>query len=118
MPTETNTTIDAAGKRLGRVAALAAQLLMGKTTPQFQRHIDRGLAVTIINAGKLVVSEKKARTKTYERFSGYPSGLKIRSLAQLRASHGIEEIVRKAVQGMLPKNRLRPNRLKRLTISK
>lgn len=109
-------TIDAAGKRLGRVASQAAHLLMGKHTSAFEKHHDKGVAVVITNAAKLSITEKRASGTLYSRFSGYPGGLKQETMKRLMARKGVGEILKHAVRGMLPNNKLRPGRLKRLTI--
>jgi large subunit ribosomal protein L13 len=110
-------TIDATGKRLGRVATEAAQVLMGKTTTNFNRHEAGTISVHIINAGELFIDEKKRTQKTYVRYTGYPSGKREETMEKLIARHGIEEVIRKAVYGMLPGNKLRSVRMKRLSIT-
>lgn len=113
-----NHTIDAAGQKLGRVASKAAHLLMEKDTAAFEKHRKIGSRVTIINAGKLSVSEKRAGEKNrYKRASGYSGNLVIESIAELSAKHGMREVVKRAVKGMLPDNKLRPDMLKRLIVS-
>ena len=111
-----NHTINAAGKKLGRVASEAASLLRGKASPAFERHVLPMLSVTIENAGKLHLTEKKQREKKYQRYSGYPSGRKEESLARLMARRGIGIAVRRAVYGMLPKNKLRARAIKNLRV--
>lgn len=110
-------TIDASGKSLGRVASQAAHLLMEKGTPAFEKHRKLGVRVAVVNAGKLVITEKRAKGTVYKSYSGYPGHLKIVDLKALREKHGIGEVVARAVKGMLPNNRLRPAMLKRLTVS-
>lgn len=109
--------IDAKGKKLGRVASEAAKLLMGKDSASFARHKLSGATVEIVNAGKLSISEKKRLNKGYASFSGYPGSLKFESLGHLATRRGIAVIVRHAVRGMIPNNKLRPLMLKRLTVS-
>lgn len=109
-------TIDAEGKSLGRVASEAATLLMGKNTAAFERHVPSKSTVTILNASKLKVSEKQLAEKVYDRFSGYPSGRKEETMAQLLARKGYHAILEHAIRGMLPGNRLRTGTLKRLSI--
>ena len=113
----TDHLIDAAGKRLGRVATEAAHVLMEKDSPAFQKHTKMGRRVSIVNAGALAITQMRATGTLYKSYSGYPGGLKIENLESLRAKHGIGEVVRRAVKGMLPNNRLRPAILKRLIVT-
>jgi large subunit ribosomal protein L13 len=73
--------------------------------------------VEITNASKLVIAEKKMLQKEYTRYTGYPGGLRTVTLTMLKDKKGIEEVLRKAVDGMIPRNKLRKERMKRLTIS-
>lgn len=107
-------TIDATGKPLGRIAAEAASVLMGKNSVAFAKNRIPDVEVRIANAAKLAISERKASAKTYSRYSGYPGGLKQESFSALTTRHGFEEAVRRAVSGMLPKNRSRQRTLKNL----
>lgn len=108
--------IDAQGKMLGRVASEAAHVLMGKHKATFVKNAVVGEEVEIKNAKGIVISGTKARTKQYERYSGYPSGLKFESYEHLVARRGHKEAIRNAIYGMLPGNKLRPRRMKLLTI--
>jgi large subunit ribosomal protein L13 len=112
-----NHTIDAKGKKLGRVASEAAKILMGKDSVTFARHKLADVSVTITNASKLSVSDKKMDEKKYLRFSGYPGGLKEEPMKHLTARKGMKEAVRQAVRGMIPSNKLRPLMLKNLHIT-
>ncbi|MBI2443064.1 MAG: 50S ribosomal protein L13 [Candidatus Levybacteria bacterium] len=107
--------IDVDGKVLGRVATQIAGLLMGKSKPTFVRNLDCGDYVIIVNAEKVRVTGKKEEQKEYYRYSGYPGGLTIEKLRNLRARRP-EEIIMRAVKGMLPQNRLRDGMLKRLKV--
>ncbi|NTV22141.1 MAG: 50S ribosomal protein L13 [Candidatus Yonathbacteria bacterium] len=109
-------TIDAQGKSMGRVATEAASILMGKNTTSFARHIAPDVTVRIVNASKAAVSDKKKGEKVYTRYSGYPGGLKGETLAHLLGRKGYAEAFRRAIKGMLPKNKLQPLMLKRLTV--
>jgi len=112
-----NHIIDAAGQKLGRVASQAAHLLMEKDMPAFEKRRKLGSSVKVINAGKLTISENRANEKNrYKRASGYSGNLVIESIADVRKKHGIGEVVKRAVKGMLPNNKLRPDMLKRLEI--
>ena len=110
-------TIDAKGKRLGRIASEAAHHLLGKDDVDFARNTAADVEVEIVNASKLNIKAKKLSQNKYMRYSGYPSGLKARSLQEVIDKLGYEEVVEKAVFGMLPSNRLRPNLMKKLTIT-
>lgn len=111
-------TIDANGKTLGRVASAAAKALLGKHSADFAKNIVSQEGVTITNASKVKISGAKTRDKSYIRYSGYPGGQKEESYAQLTARRGEQEAIRRAVLGMLPKNRLQAKRMKMLTIEK
>jgi large subunit ribosomal protein L13 len=109
-------TIDAQGKSLGRVATEVASILMGKNTTSFARHIAPDVTVRIVNASKATISDKKKGEKVYTRYSGYPGGLKSETLGHVIDRKGYSEAFRRAIKGMLPKNRLQPVMLKHLTI--
>lgn len=111
------TTIDAAGITIGRVATQAAVALMGKDEPTFERHTITGGTVTIVNASKIKIDPRKLDTVKYAQYSGYPGGLRYESLAQVLEKKGIEEVLRRAVYGMLPGNKLRPQIMKKLTVT-
>ena len=111
-------TIDATNKKIGRVAQEAAMILMGKDSPMYEPNKVITEGVHIINASKSDISEKKKGEKEYKWFTGYPSGLKSRTMDEMIEKRGVEEIYRKAIMGMLPKNRLRAQMMKRLKISK
>lgn len=107
--------IDASEAPLGRLSTVVATLLTGKGKPQFTKHIDCGDYVIVINADNLVVTGKKMEDKMYYSHSGYPGGLKELQLKEKMAKDSTEVIV-KAVRGMLPVNKLRPDRLQRLKV--
>ena len=107
--------IDVKGKILGRTATDIAKLLMGKGKPYFAKNLDCGDYVVVINAKEVAVSGKKETDKVYTRYSGYPAGLKRIRLEEMREKKP-EEIIRHAVSGMLPKNKLRASMLKRLYV--
>lgn len=110
-------TLEAAGQSLGRVASAAAKLLRGKNSPSFQPNLAPVNKVVINNAGQLKITEKKALQKTYFRHTGYPGNAKSPTLAQVASKKGNREVLRVAVRGMLPANRLRAIALKNLTIN-
>jgi len=108
--------LDASEVSLGRLSTKAATLLTGKEKPQFTQHIDTGDYVIIVNADKLVVTGDKLKQKMYYRHSGYPGGLKEATLADKLAKGAAPEVIERAVRGMLPVNKLRDERLKRLKV--
>lgn len=110
-------TIDAEGKKLGRVSTLAAMHLMGKTAPTFKKNAVTGDKVRIINASKISVDPVKLTDKVYKRYSGYPGGQTVLKMNQVIATKGYTEVFKKAIKGMLPANRLRPLLLKNLEIA-
>lgn len=112
-----NYSIDASGKSLGRVASEAAKALMGKTSASYTPHVRSNVAVTISNAGKLHISEKKRLGKIYTTYSGYPGGLKRESLGSLSGRKGNAEALRRAVKRMLPRNTMLVARMKNLLIT-
>ncbi|RMD81659.1 MAG: 50S ribosomal protein L13 [Candidatus Dadabacteria bacterium] len=97
--------VDAAGKPLGRLASRVAAILRGKHNPAFTPHVDCGDFVVVINADKVVLTGKKVQDKIYYRHTGYPGGIRQETAGQLLARRP-EELVRRAVVGMLPRNRL------------
>jgi large subunit ribosomal protein L13 len=111
-------TIDATNKTLGRVASEAAKVLMGKNKATFAKNAVMGEAVTVTNASKVKISGSKELQKEYVRYSGYPGGQKIENYSMLTARRGHGEAIRRAVLGMLPKNKLQTKRIKMLTIEK
>ena len=109
--------IDAAGKTVGRVAAEAAKALMGKSFADYTPHIPSVVKISIANAGKIRITEKKRLQKSYQHYSGHPGGLKVESLGSLIGRRGKGAAVRKAIERMLPRNTMKTARLKRLTIT-
>lgn len=107
--------IDAKNKVVGRLATDIAYKLMGKGKPYFVRNLDCGDYVVVINARYSAVTGKKEKQKTYSRYSGYPGGRKVKALWQVRVEKPIE-IIRHAVFGMLPKNKLRDRMITRLLV--
>ncbi|MFP4435916.1 MAG: 50S ribosomal protein L13 [Chloroflexaceae bacterium] len=97
--------VDASGQVLGRLATQIATLLRGKHKPTFTPHLDGGDFVIVTNAEKIRVTGRKAEQKVYYRHTGYPGGLKMTSYKMMREKHP-DRILRQAVKGMLPKNRL------------
>ncbi len=107
--------VDATGKTLGRLASEIAKILMGKHKPTYTPHVDGGDFVVVVNAEKVFVTGKKLDKKVYYWHTGYPGGLKQTTLRELLQKKP-EEVIRLAVRGMLPKNKLRDRRMKRLKV--
>jgi large subunit ribosomal protein L13 len=107
--------IDAEGKTLGRLATQIADALRGKRKPEYTPHCDTGDFVVVVNAEKIVVTGKKLDDKLYHRHSGYPGGLRSRTLAEMLERRP-EEVIRKAVKGMLPRSRLARQQLTKLKV--
>ncbi len=107
--------VDAEGQVLGRMATRIADILRGKDKPIYTPHIDTGDFVVVINAEKVVVTGKKAEQKEYQRYSGYPGGLKKISYQRMLKTHP-ERIVEHAVRGMIPHNRLGRAIIKKLKV--
>lgn len=107
--------IDASNYSMGRVATMAASLLIGKHKTGLTPHVDGGDFVVVTNSGKLIITGNKTLGKIYSRHSGYPGGLRQKNLKDM-ADENSPEIIRRAVRGMLPDNKLRQSRLNRLKI--
>tara|TARA_B100001989_G_scaffold252053_1_gene232934 strand:+ start:355 stop:714 length:360 start_codon:yes stop_codon:yes gene_type:complete len=118
MTTETTNTytIDATGKRLGKVATEAASVMLGKNDPNFAKHIMADVAVEITNVSKLDIPEKK-QEEIYQSYSGYPGGRKTETLSHLAERLGYSEVVKRTVGGMLPNNKHKKRLLAKLTIT-
>ncbi len=107
--------IDAEGQTLGRLATRIADALRGKRKPTYTPHVDVGDFVVVVNAEKISVTGAKRQEKLYHRHSGYPGGLKTRTLGEMLERRP-EEVIRLAVKGMLPRNRLARKQLTKLKI--
>lgn len=107
--------INLEGQVLGRAAQEISTILQGKKKVTYAPYLDAGDNVVVINARKVVVTGKKAVSKEYTRYSGYPGGLTTETFAELIVRRP-DEVIRHAVSGMLPKNKLRDRRLARLHI--
>jgi large subunit ribosomal protein L13 len=108
--------IDASGKKLGRIATEIAAILIGKTNPDFQKNQVADVKVEVTNASKMDIPEKKSRTKVYTNYSGFPGGLKKRTLEEVATRKGYSEVLTKAVTGMIHNNKLKKLILKNLII--
>jgi large subunit ribosomal protein L13 len=107
--------VDAAGQTLGRLATQIANALRGKTKPEYTPHCDTGDFVVVVNAEKISVTGNKRADKKYYRHSGYPGGIKERSLEDMLQRRP-EEVIRHAVKGMLPRNRLARKQITKLKV--
>ena len=107
--------VDAQGKTLGRLATQIADALRGKRKPEYTPHCDTGDFVVVVNAEKVRVTGNKIDDKLYYRHSGYPGGIRSRRLGEMLERQP-EEVIRKAVKGMLPRNRLGRQQLRKLKV--
>ncbi|TMK40950.1 MAG: 50S ribosomal protein L13 [Actinobacteria bacterium] len=107
--------VDADGRTLGRLATQIADALRGKNKPEYTPHIDTGDFVVVVNAEKITVTGNKRADKRYYRHSGYPGGLKVRTFED-ELTRRPEEIIRRAVRGMMPRNRLARKQLTKLKV--
>jgi large subunit ribosomal protein L13 len=110
-------TIDAKGKKLGRLATEIAVLLIGKNLPTFKRNEAPDVQVVVSNASQIALTETKKDSKEYKFYSGYPGGLRFEKLSTTIDKKGYADVLRRTVDGMLPKNKLRSRMIKNLTIS-
>ena len=107
--------VDANGQTLGRLATQLADILRGKRKPEYTPHVDTGDFIVVVNAEKVHVTGKKRTDKRYYRHTGYPGGLRSRTFEEMLARRP-EEIIRIAVKGMLPRNRLARRQITKLKI--
>ncbi len=107
--------VDAEGKTLGRLATQIADMLRGKNKPEYTPHIDTGDFVVVVNAEKIRVSGKKLTEKVYYRHTGYPGGLRTRTLEE-QLERRPEEVIRNSVKGMLPRTKLGRAQLRKLKV--
>ena len=107
--------VDAENKTLGRLATQIANVLRGKRKPTYTPHVDVGDFVIVVNAEKVAVTGDKREKKVYWRHSGYPGGIRSRTLGDMLEKRP-EEVIRKAVKGMLPRNRLARAQLRKLKV--
>jgi large subunit ribosomal protein L13 len=107
--------VDAEGAILGRMAAKIAPILMGKNKPTYTPHVDTGDYVIVVNAGKIMLTGKKAQTKEYDHYTHHPGGHKYVSFADMLARKP-EKVIELAVRRMLPKNKLAKQMLKKLKV--
>lgn len=110
-------TIDATDRTLGRVASEAANALLGKHSVHFARNQALPMTVTVNNACKMHLPSHRTKGKVYTRYTGYPGGLYETTMEEMIAKKGIAEVVKKTVNGMLPRNKLRKPRMKNLVVN-
>lgn len=115
-PAPTTYTIDATDRSLGRVASEAAHALLGKRSPHFAKNQALPVKVVIENAGKLHLTDRRTKGKVYLRYTGYPGGQREMRMDEMLAKHGIGEVVKKTVDGMIPRNKLRKPRMMNLVV--
>jgi len=108
--------IDAQGQKLGRIASEIAAILIGKKSADFQKNEIADVKVEVVNASKMDITEKKARTAIYTNYSGFPGGLKTRTLEEVATRKGYAEVLEIAVAGMIHRNKLKDKILKNLII--
>ena len=119
MTTETTKneyTIDATGKSLGRLSTEVAAILNAKNSTSFAKNTVADVKVTVLNASKVKLTGNKLKESLHKRYSGYPGGQKVLNLSMVADKKGYQEIIRHAVEGMLPKNKLQDKRMKNLLI--
>jgi len=107
---------DATGKSLGRLSSEVAAVLNAKNTTSFVKNIVLDIKVKIINAGKVKITGNKLKQSVHKTYSGYPGGQKVKALEKVAEHKGYKELIRHAVEGMLPKNKLQDKRMKNLLI--
>ncbi len=116
-PEPTTYTIDATDRTLGRVASEAAHALLGKRSVHFAKNQALPVTVIIENASKLHITTRRAEGKVYTHYTGYPGGLRSVRMDQMITKKGIADVVKKTVDGMIPRNKLRAPRMKHLIVN-
>ena len=109
--------LDATNRKLGRIASQAAVLIMGKNSPDYARNKMPDVTVIINNASKADINEKKKSQTEHRHYTGYPGGLRMKTMAQIIEKKGYSELFKKAVFGMLPSNKLRSRMIKKLIVN-
>ena len=117
MPESTLYTIDATDRTLGRVASEAARALLGKRSVHFTKNMALPVKVVIENANKLHLPARRTKGKIYKHYTGYPGGQREVRMDVMIEKKGIADVVRKTVDGMIPRNRLRTPRMKNLIVN-
>ena len=115
-PAPSTYTIDATDRTLGRVCSEAASALLGKKSVHFAKNQSLPIKVTVMNAGKLHLPLRRTQGKIYTRYTGYRAGLREMSMTEMITKKGIAEVVKKTVDGMIPRNKLLKPRMKNLIV--
>lgn len=115
-PEPTTITIDATDRTLGRVCSEAANALLGKNSVFFTKNQALPMTVTIENVSKMNLPTTRTRGTVYTRYTGFPGGLREMTMEEMITKKGIEEVIKKTVDGMIPRNRLRAPRMKNLVV--
>ena len=115
-PAPSTYTIDATDRTLGRVCSEAASALLGKKSVHFAKNQTIPVKVTVMNAGKMHLPKRRVEGKVYTRYTGHPGGLFFTTMQEMITKKGIGEVVKKTVDGMLPRNKLRAPRMKNLIV--
>lgn len=110
-------TVDASGRALGRVATEVASIVLGKSSAQYVQNEVLPVTVTVLNASKMKLHEGRVAQKDFTHYTGYPGGLRHTSMQKMIDNKGITEVLRKAIDGMIPRNKLRKERMKRVIIT-
>lgn len=110
-------TVDAADRTLGRVASEAASIVLGKKSVNYVQNEVLPLEVKIINASKMKMTEGRIAMKEYTHYTGYPGGLRTTPMSRMLAKEGVSAVLLKTIDGMIPRNKLRKERMKRITIT-
>ena len=116
-PEPTTHIIDATDRTLGRVSSEAAHALLGKRSVHFTKNQTMPITVTINNASKLHIPARRSAGKIYARYTGHPGGLYHTSMDEMLTKKGIAEVLKKTIDGMIPRNKLRVPRMKNLIIN-
>jgi large subunit ribosomal protein L13 len=116
-PAPSTYTIDATDRTIGRVASEAASVLLGKKSVHFAKNQALPITVTINNASKLHLPERRVKGKVYTHYTGYPGGLREIRMDVMIDKKGIEEVMKKTIDGMIPRNKLRKPRMKNLIVN-
>ena len=116
-PAPSTYTIDATDRTLGRVCSEAANALLGKRSVHFAKNQALPIKVTVENAGKMHLPKRRVEGKIYTRYTGHQGGLYFTTMAEMLAKKGIVAVVKKTVDGMIPRNKLRAPRMKNLIVN-
>lgn len=116
-PAPTTYTIDATDRTLGRVASEAAHALLGKRSALFSKNQALPVTVIVENAGKMHLPERRTKGKVYLHYTGYPGGQREMRMDEMIAKKGISEVLKKTIDGMIPRNKLRKPRMQNLVVN-